>query len=254
MDVSTEQQSTRPIHVIVVAFHAALALEHCLGSLGGSLPVLVVDNSSDPDVRAVSGRSGASYVDARCNRGFGAGVNLGLRRILRGPPTDVLLLNPDAQFSARQAESLASRFQQPGWDRVGTVAPRVVDLDGSEQRVMWPFPSPFRAWVEAAGAGRLNRQRDFAIGAVLLLRWEALLDVGLFDERFFLYAEEADWQRRAAGMGWQARASVEEEACHEGAGTSRTRGIGRSCFTPVVRPISASGLVHGAGRSTGQRS
>ena len=49
-----------------------------------------------------------------------------------------------------------------------------------------------------SGLGRLPARRSFAIGAVLLLRWEALREVGLFDERFFLYAEETDWQRRAS--------------------------------------------------------
>ena len=54
--------------------------------------------------------------------------------------------------------------------------------------------------TDVAGGGGLGRvavKHTFVVGAVLLLRREALDDVGLVDERFFLYAEEADWQRRA---------------------------------------------------------
>jgi GT2 family glycosyltransferase len=97
---------------------------------------------------------------------------------------------------------------------------RLVNEEGREQRVLWPFPTPLRSWIEALGFGRLLTQRDFAVGSVLLLRWEALIQVGLFDERFFLYAEEADWQKRAALQGWTARLCPGIVATHVGGGTS----------------------------------
>jgi GT2 family glycosyltransferase len=58
------------------------------------------------------------------------------------------------------------------------------------------------------------------VGAVLLLRWEALREVGLFDERFFLYAEEVDWQRRALALGWKSELCDEAVALHIGGGTT----------------------------------
>ena len=61
---------------------------------------------------------------------------------------------------------------------------------------------------------------DFVIGAVLLLRWEALQQVGELDERFFLYGEETDWQRRAAQLGWRAALCPDVVAVHDGAGSS----------------------------------
>ena len=63
-------------------------------------------------------------------------------------------------------------------------------------------------------------RRTFVIGAVLLLRREAIDDVGGFDERFFLYAEEADWQRRARERGWGSAVCAAVVAEHAGAGTS----------------------------------
>ena len=100
------------------------------------------------------------------------------------------------------------------------MAPAQVDaLLGSVARVEWPFPTPAGSWVEAVGLGSLRRRVDFLIGAVLLIRSEALDDVGPFDEEFFLYAEEIDWQRRARTRGWQVALCREVTATHVGAGT-----------------------------------
>jgi GT2 family glycosyltransferase len=76
-------------------------------------------------------------------------------------------------------------------------------------------------WWEAVGGPRLRAEpSDFVVGAVLLLRRAAWVEVGCFDERFFLYAEEADWQRRAAARGWSTRVVSAAVASHRGAATS----------------------------------
>ncbi len=90
---------------------------------------------------------------------------------------------------------------------------------GAPARVGWPFPSPLGAWVEAIGLGGLRRRTDYLIGSVLLIRGEAFADVGPFDDRFFLYAEEADWQRRAVGRGWAVALCPGASATHVGSGT-----------------------------------
>jgi GT2 family glycosyltransferase len=165
-------------------------------------------------------KHGAEYMDPGKNLGFGAGVNVALRRLLGGPARDILLLNPDATVTPDDLETLVDYLHDSDNERVGAVSPRLRGDDGDEQRVEWPLPSPARAWAEAFGLGRLPARRTFVIGAVLLLRWEALREVGLFDERFFLYAEEVDWQRRALALGWRSQLCDEVVASHVGAGTS----------------------------------
>jgi GT2 family glycosyltransferase len=211
---------TRTQHVIVVAYGAEDVLDRALGSLERAAEITVVDNSSSEAVRAVANRHDAHYVYAEANLGFGAGANLALRRLLPGDPRDVVLLNPDAVLTPRDLETLVCFLNRPENERVAAVAPRLVGDDGREQRVVWPFPTPARAWAVAVGLGDLPSRRTFVVGAVLLLRWEALQDVGLFDERFFLYAEETDWQRRAADRGWASAVCQEAVAVHAGAGTS----------------------------------
>ena len=182
---------------------------------------MVVDNSSDPSVRAVVERHGATYVDPGRNLGFGAGVNVGLehRAVTGDPgPDDLLLLNPDASITPDAIARLRDQLQAA--DDLACVAPAQLDpVTGEEARVGWPFPTPARAWLEALGLGRLGGGTDFLIGSVLLVRAEALAEVGPFDERFFLYAEETDWQRRAHDLGWKVALCPEVVATHVGAGT-----------------------------------
>ena len=100
------------------------------------------------------------------------------------------------------------------------MAPAQVDEKGHAARVAWPFPSPGNAWLEAIGLGRWQRGPDYVIGSVLMLRAEALDQVGGFDERFFLYAEETDWAYRARRLGWRHRLVPQVIAKHVGSATS----------------------------------
>src|SRR5579884_840016 len=207
----------RPVTVIIVAFHSPETLDRSLAGLERSFAATVVDNSSSAAVRRVAFRHGADYVDPGRNLGFAAAVNLGLAPLLAGPPTDPLLLNPDAVIDRFAIEKLSSAMHGDSTGRFAAVTPRLIGDDGREQRVMWPFPSPIGAWSEAMGFRRGRRSGSFAIGAALLLNWDALTQVGLFDERFFLYAEEADWQRRAAALGWRSDVCMDAIGRHLGA-------------------------------------
>ncbi|GAA1172432.1 hypothetical protein GCM10009584_11700 [Ornithinimicrobium humiphilum] len=203
--------------VVVVAYGSADLLRDALEPVR-SLAVTVVDNSSLPEIRELCDELGVRYLDPGWNGGFGAGVNHALRHRLT-PGTDVLLLNPDAVVSVETVRALHAALRAE--DDLASVAPAQTDAEGHRSRVAWPFPTPLRSWVEAVGLGRLNdRHEDYVIGSVLLLRAEALEQVGLFDEDFFLYAEETDWARRAALMGWRHRLVPEVTAVHVGAATS----------------------------------
>ncbi|MGN7248238.1 glycosyltransferase [Janibacter anophelis] len=202
--------------VIVVAYHRPDLLRRSLTPVAG-LPVTVVDNSSDPAVREVCRELGVRYLDPGLNGGFAAGVNHGLADRLR-PGADVLLLNPDAVIHPDGVRRLHTALRaRPDLAAVG---PRQVDDAGHAGRVAWPFPTPWGAVVEALGLGRLRRREDYVIGSVLLLRAEALAQVGGLDESFFLYAEETDWARRAADLGWRHALVPEVTATHVGAATS----------------------------------
>jgi len=200
----------------VVAFGAPDLLRRALEPVL-RLPVTVVDNSSSPDVANVCDELGVAYHDSGANLGFAAGVNFALAR-RRAPEGDVLLLNPDAEISSDAVSHLQRALLTD--DHLASVAPAQADLTGKPARVGWPFPTPWGACIEALGLGRLRARSDYVIGSVLLLRAEALRQVGGFDESFFLYAEETDWARRASSLGWRHDLVESVTAVHVGAGTS----------------------------------
>ena len=206
----------RALEIVVVAFGAPELLRRALEPVRG-LAVTVVDNSSLPEIAALCQRLGVRYVDPGRNGGFAAGVNVALRdRLL--PGADVLLLNPDAVISRDAITMLHDALaSDPG---LASVAPAQTDDRGRPARVSWPFPSPGNAWLEAAGLGRWQRGARYVIGSVLMLRAEALEQVGEFDERFFLYAEETDWAYRAHLLGWRHAVVERAPALHAGAATS----------------------------------
>ncbi len=203
--------------VVVVAYGSPELLRSALEPVR-ELDVTVVDNSSMPEVRELCGELGVRYLDPGWNGGFGAGVNHALEHRVR-PGADVLLLNPDAVVSVEGVRTLHAALRAEA--DLASVAPAQVDADGRPARVAWPFPSPVGSWLEAVGLGRVNdRRADYVIGSVLMLRAEALEQVGTLDEDFFLYAEETDWARRATLMGWRHRLVPQVTAVHVGAATS----------------------------------
>jgi GT2 family glycosyltransferase len=204
--------------VLVVAYKSDDHLAACLAGLGTDVDVLVIDNDAAESTRAIAAEHGAHYVAAPSNLGFAAAVNLGLDKAWDGV-RDVLLLNPDARVTARDVTVLQEALHAPG-TRHAAVGPLLVGGDGRAQRPDWPVPSPGQVWADAFGLSRLWRGRRFVVGAVLLLNGAALAEVGRFDERYFLYAEESDWQVRAQRAGWSVRVVEEVVATHEGAASS----------------------------------
>ena len=205
------------ISILIVAYNGVEDLAACLAPIAKDFPVVVVDNSSNPQVRRAVEEHGAQYVDSGANIGFAAGVNLGAQHI--DPSHDILLLNPDAVIEPAIVSILHGALRSDAG--LAAVTGRLTSADGTEERVGWPFPTPGRMWLEALGLARFApAPTEFVIGATLLLRREALDDVGALDERFFLYAEETDWQRRASQRGWAFRVVTNAVARHRGAGTS----------------------------------
>lgn len=209
--------SDRDIELIVVAYGAPGLLREALAPVAG-MAITVVDNSSHPEIAALCAEAGVRYIDSGANIGFGAAVNLALDdRLL--PGADVLLLNPDARIERDQLASLHAVLRSA--PDLASVGPEQVDESGRVAQVEWVFPSPLHSWLEAVGLSSLKSGARFVIGSILLLRAEALDQVGGFDEQFFLYAEETDWAFRAHLLGWRHAAAPGIRGIHVGAGTSR---------------------------------
>jgi GT2 family glycosyltransferase len=202
---------------VVVAYGPPQHLAACLAALG-STRVVVVDNGQSADTQAVCAEAGVAYHATDVNRGFAGGVNVGLAQV--DPHLDVLLLNPDARIGWPDVLRLQAVLRSD--PTLAAVAPQLTHPDGSAQRTAWPFPTPLTVWLDAVGLGDTHHGPTFVTGAVLLLRAEARAEVGGFDERYFLYAEETDWQRRALGRDWRVRLVRDVGAVHVGGASSES--------------------------------
>ena len=206
-----------PPLVVIVAYGSEDQLETCLDTLGPDLPVVVVDNGVSDRAQRICKLAGVTYVRPHNNIGFAAAVNVALRRH-RDPDVDVLLLNPDAQLQVGDLRKMITELHRSS--DLAAVSPRLFNSAGEAQKALWPVPSPWSALSGVIGiADRLGRRR-FVSGAVLLLRGTAIDSIGAFDERFFLYAEETDWQLRALKAGWRVAVASEATAVHISGGTS----------------------------------
>lgn len=225
------------ISIVVVNWNVATLLDLCLASITAetaglelSVEVIVVDNHSDEqEFRTVV----ANYPEVRLleleeNRGYGAACNVGIG-VSQGRA--VLLLNPDTELLPGSLELLWETLNLS--PHIGLVAPLLLNPDGSIQSSGYRFPgaanvffdllpAPQRLYGSALngrmtpGNGTLPYAIDYALGAALLGRRSALLDVGMFNEHYFMYSEEVDLQRRLAENGWTRLLAPDARVLHHG--------------------------------------
>lgn len=254
-DVSNQPRPD--VSVIVVNFRSAeltlRALADARRAAGGlTVEEIVVDGASGgDDVEMLrSGRPQATVLAQPENRGFAVGNNVGIERA-RG--RYLLLLNPDA-FA--QGDALAALVRHlDGEPAAGLAAPLLLNPDGSAQdNVFKRFPNLATLFVDfCAPLAFLVRGRRLdphnlarrqlreprpiahAIGAALLVRAEAARDAGPLDERFFLYLEETEWQRRMAAAGWRRDVVPTARFVHIGGGSSTASPLASPHYLESVR-------------------
>jgi hypothetical protein len=223
------------VSVVIVNWNAKDVLRGCLESVfaetrGVEYEVIVVDNaSSDSSAEMVRDEFPQAKVIANGeNRGFAAGNNDG---IAAANGRYVLLLNPDTIIRGGAIQKAAA-FADAHED-AGVVGCRVWDPDGSRQYTCHRFPSVVNTFCAATGlaaalptnrffGGTLmrwwehneTREVDAVAGCFMLVRREALEEVGGLDERYFMYVEEIDWCYRFRKAGWNVYFYHEAEIVH----------------------------------------
>ncbi|MEX2659937.1 MAG: glycosyltransferase family 2 protein [Acidimicrobiales bacterium] len=210
------------LDVVIVTYRSATYLPVCLEALSNDAHVVVVENASGDDAPELAETAGAKVVRNATNRGFAAAANQGASM---GSGEVVLFLNPDAVVGEADLSKLVTTLESD--EELAAVGPRLVSPDGVEQRPWWAFPSPSSTWLEALGLHRVRRWAEadgqgFVVGACMLVRRSALDEVDGFDERFWLYGEEADLCRRLWGAGWTVRLVSEATALHIGGASGET--------------------------------
>jgi len=204
--------SVPDVSVSLVNTNSRELLLACLASLRGEpVEVVVLDNASeDGSAAAVRERFPAvRVIEQRRRAGFGANHNTVIRATTG---RYVFVLNEDTTSEDWGFRRMVAHLDAN--PRVGALGPRLVYPDGRPQASAWRFPSPAAAALGLLTLGRAGivqsaenqtRDVDWAMAAALLLRREALDEVGIFDEEFFIYSEETDLCRRLRRAGWRTQ-------------------------------------------------
>ncbi len=241
--------------VVIVSWNVRDLLARCLYSLFAELDrwqiaarVVVVDNASrdgSPDMSRLQFPQ-VELITREDNLGFARGNNLGMRHLGFGtpanlPPASCLLLNPDTEVQPDAIKTLLGVMRSR--PDAAIVTSRLSYGSGAFQHSAFHFPGLGQLYIDLLPAparfyeSRLNGRYprrwyeagqpfeiDTPLGAVMLLRREAIEQVGLFDEDFTLYCEEIDWAARFKEAGWKNLCAPAAHIIHhEGKSTSQVR-------------------------------
>ena len=214
------------ISVVIVNHNADHFLTDCVYAvLPQANEILVVDNASMDSslelcTQHFSNEPKLRIIQNSTNLGFAAACNIGAKRV-KGDY--VLFLNPDCRLGISAVSDLKCVLESKV--DVGMVGGLLVNPDGSEQGGgRRAVPTPWRSFVRAFGLSRLASRWpklffDFHLhkqplpnspieveaisGACMLVKRDAIKDVGLWDEGYFLHCEDLDWCMRFRQRGWK---------------------------------------------------
>ncbi len=221
---------------VIVTYNSGAYIAGCLDALRRHEPeiaIAVVDNaSSDNTLSEARSRSGILLACNGENRGFAAGVNQGIEMLAECGL--ILVLNPDA-FVQTNLNALALEFADP---KTGACGGRLLDESGAPQTgfEIRRFPTAAALVSETLGINRLwpsnpvNRRHrcldvdssapcaaEQPAGAFLMVRREAWLQAGGFDEGFHpVWFEDVDFLKRLDTGGWTIRFTPHASAIHAG--------------------------------------
>lgn len=223
------------IALIVVHYLSREPLSRLLDSIRRAPPaplreIILVNNSGEAVDDLLSDLPcPARVLTPGRNLGYARGVNAGIRA---AGEEDVLILNPDITVAPDSIEALARCAAEHA--RAGIVAPKLTHPDGRLQdsarrfynwRTLLLRRVPLGRWSERARAVREHimadwdhadtRPVDWVIGAAMYVRRRAIRDVGLMDERYFLYFEDVDWCQRMWRHGYEVVYCADARMVHE---------------------------------------
>lgn len=246
-------ETLEPVSVVIVNYNAGDVLADCLASvLPQAREVVVVDNASDPEgfepvIAGFEAHPRLKVVRSPVNGGFAYGCNLGIRECTEA---EVLLLNPDCIAAPGALKRMLYVLEED--PRTGMVGGYMTCTDGTEQGGgRRAIPTPWRSLVRVCGfsrfAGRFPKVakrfpklfNDFYLhlqprptepiyveaisGACMLLKREAIEDVGPLDEGYFLHCEDLDICMRYRKKQWEIRFVPDAPVLHHKGVCSRNR-------------------------------
>ncbi|HUV03880.1 MAG TPA: glycosyltransferase family 2 protein [Armatimonadota bacterium] len=236
---------SKDLSIAIASWNTRDLLDRCLESVyaasaGLAFETIVVDNASDDGSAEMvaSKYPDVKLIQNKLNLGFAAACNLAFKHSVG---RYFLLLNSDTVVLDGALRAMVG-FMHSHPD-AGAAGCRLLNPDGSLQRSCSRFPSLMTEFFDALYLSKLFptsrlfgsysmsywdfdevREVDFAGGSCLIVRREAVEEVGLLDESFFMYVEEADWCYRMWENGWKVYYFPDARVIHLGGESARRYG------------------------------
>lgn len=247
------------VNVVIVSWHHERWLRACISAIASAGQngftlgsVVVVDNAAALPMDSLgTGATSVTVIRNEENRGFARACNQGAARC---SGDYLLFLNPDTIVRPDALSRAIAALQTPSNADVAIVGLRIVDTKQVTQRTCGRFPNLRALAAQTLGLSRLTvarfpgirmtdwphdstRDVDFVCGAALLVHRYVFEILGGFDERLFLYLEDADLALRARERGWRTRfcdTAVVEHASGWSQGTHRSWRLAHSWRSLLV--------------------
>lgn len=231
------------LDIVIVDYNAGPLLERCLQSIGRHLPkhtsigrLVVVDNASVPPtvVPAIDASFPITLLRNEYNQGFARACNQGAALC---SSAYLLLLNPDTELLDGSLDVPVAFLENARNARYGIVSIQLLNEDGKVSPTCSETPRLRHFVAKAFGLDRLfpsvmpagilsswehgnDREVEGLIGAFFVVRRSLWDQLNGFDERFFVYFEEAEFGYRARRAGVYSYFVSSAQARHRGAGTT----------------------------------
>jgi N-acetylglucosaminyl-diphospho-decaprenol L-rhamnosyltransferase len=203
--------------LVAVSYLSVHNLSELLARLPADLPIVVVDNARNADGarELVESRPRGRYLDSGGGKGYTKAANLGLRS---STYEYVIFINPDSRPTVEVFDALVDQLRTD--PKLGAIAALSVGADGrTEIGVGGWEPSVMRAAVHASGLHKRfprhglwaqpepgeSVELDWLSGGCMAVRRQTLLDLGGFDERYFVYNEDMTFGRSLRRAGYLQR-------------------------------------------------
>ena len=202
----------RALSIVIPSYNGRPLLRRTLRALEHAAPgaeIVVVDGeSADGSPQMVREEFPHVKLVPHRNHGFAHATNRGIEQASR---PYLLLMNSDLFVTRDAVQAMLTRLAAN--PRLGAVAPRLANEDGTRQEVFGAFYWP--NWIEVTKASEVWLLH----GACLMTRRDVVERVGALDETFFLYNEEYDWCARARQAGFHLEV-IPEQVVHVGGGST----------------------------------
>ncbi len=239
------------IYVIILNWNGWQDTLRCLHSLQNvttPYQLILVDNGSTDD--SISELRAAfphlPIIGTGTNLGFAGGNNVGITHALAKGAEYILLLNNDTV--------VAPTFLQPLLDvmesnkKIAATNPKIYFLD--ETNRIWAAGGQMQLWrgkVGNRGRGQTDQGQfdlpeaiSFGTGCCLLMRSQAIEQIGLLNDAYFAYYEDADWAMRAQRQGYQILYVPDSKIWHAVGSASKTQTkVGKNVQSPFVHYLAA---------------